>query len=199
MLQVFRLQRGVLPGWICAATFVSLLVLAGCVISPRRTLGGGGTPTPTPTPTSTPPPTPGATPAGKLYVSNSGANSILRFDQALTASGNVPPGATISGANTTLNAPAYITLDATADRLFVSNRTNASVLIFDNISTKNGNVAPERILAGANTTMAAPTDVALDKARSLLYVADDIEIHVFSSASTATGNIAPARSLGLTF
>ncbi len=203
MLQVFRLQRGILPGWICAATLVSLLVLAGCVISPRRTLGGGGggtpTPTPTGTPTSTPTPTPGATPAGKLYVSNSGTSSILRFDQALTASGNIVPGATISGAATTLNAPAYITLDAVADRLFVSNRTNASILIFDNISTKNGNVAPERTLAGANTTMAAPTDVALDKSRNLLYVADDIDIPVFSSAATATGNIAPARSLGLTF
>lgn len=200
MLQVLKAKRGLTPVRLSAAVFCLLLVI-GCVISPRRTLGGGGggtpTPTPTPTPTASPTPTPAAT--GKLYVSNAGANSILRFDQALTASGNLVPGATISGAATSLNAPTYITLDAAADRLFVANRTDASILIFDTISTKNGNVAPERTIAGASTTLVAPTDVALDKGRNLLYVADDVDIHVFTSASTATGNVAPARDLGLTF
>jgi sugar lactone lactonase YvrE len=198
MLQVFRVQRGVLPGWICAATLISLLVLSGCVISPRRLPGDvvpGTTPTPTPGPSATPTPTPGATPAqGKLYVSNGGANSIVRFDQALTDSGNVPPAVTISGANTKLNAPAYITLDTAADRLYVANTADLSILIFDNISTKNGNVAPERVIAGASTTLISPTDVALDKGRNLLYVADDLDIHVFASASTATGDIPPTRT-----
>src|SRR5258708_37351259 len=73
------------------------------------------------------------------------------------------------------------------------------MMINDHTSTKNGNMHPERTIAGANTKMAAPPDVALDKSRNLLYVADDIDIPVFSSAATATGNIAPARSLGLTF
>jgi hypothetical protein len=197
MFRVFGLKRRFLWGWLCASSLLLLLVVSGCVISPRRLPGDvvpGTTPTPTPGPSATPTPTPSATPQGKLYVSNSGINAILRFDQALTASGNAPPAATISGTNTKLNAPEYIFLDAAADRLYVANNGDLSILIFDNISTKTGNVAPERVIAGASTTLASPNDVAVDKVRNLLYVADDIDIHVFSSASTATGNIAPART-----
>jgi hypothetical protein len=195
MLQVLKAKRGLAPVRLCAAVFC-LLFVVGCVISPRRTLGGGGA-TPTPTPTASPTPTPSVT--GKLYVANGGANSILRFDAALTASGNIVPAVTITGANTTLNAPAFITLDVVADRLFVANNGDLSVLIFDNISTKTGNVAPERTIAGSLTTLISPTDVSLDKGRNLLYVADDIDIHVFASASTATGNIAPARNISVGF
>lgn len=193
MFRVFGFKRSFVWGWLCASSLVFCLVISGCVISPRRTLGGG--PTPTPTPTGSPTPTPTTTPQGKLYVSNAGANSIVRFDQALTDSGNIVPGATISGATTKLNAPAFIFLDIAADRLYVANNADISILIFDNISTKSGNVAPERSISGASTTLGNPTDVSVDKSRDLLYVADDIDIHAFSSASTATGNIAPARTL----
>jgi 6-phosphogluconolactonase (cycloisomerase 2 family) len=195
MHQVLGIQRGLTPGRICAVLFL-LLSVVGCVISPRRTLGGG--PTPTPTPTGSPTPTPPAA-TGKLYVSNGGTSSILRFDDALTASGNIVPAATISGTNTTLNGPAFITLDVVADRLYVANNGDISILIFDNISTKNGNIAPERAIFGSLTTLVSPTDLSLDKSRDLLYVADDTEVRVFSSASTANGNMPPARTLSLTF
>ena len=192
-----KTKNGITPVRLCVAVFCLLLV-AGCVISPRRTRGGGGaTPTPTPTPTASP--TPGPSAAGKLYVSNSGANSILRFDNALTASGNIVPSATIAGANTTLNAPAFITLDAASDRLYVANNGDLSVLIFDSISTKTGNIAPERTIAGSLTLLISPTDVSLDKGRNLLYVADDTDVHVFAQAATAAGNIAPARNFSLGF
>lgn len=200
MLRVIGSKHRFMWGWFGASSLVLFLIISGCVISPRRLPGDvvpGTTPTPTPTGTPTPTPTPGTTPTpaqGKLYVTNQAANAILRFDSALTDSGNVPPAATISGANTLLNQPAYMFLDTAADRLFVANTGNLSILIFDNISTKTGNVAPERQLSGANTTFILPTDVSLDKGRDLLYVADDTEIQVFASASTATGNIAPTRS-----
>lgn len=197
MLRAFGLKRNFHWGWLCAASLLLVLVISGCVISPRRLPGDvvpGTTPTPTPNPSATPTPTPSATPQGKLYVSNSGANSIIRFDQALTASGNVPPAVTISGANTQLSAPAFIFLDTANDRLYVANNGSFSVLIFDNISTKSGNIAPERVLSGTNTTFISPTDVAVDLTRNLLYIADDLDIHVYSSASTATGNIAPTRT-----
>ncbi len=190
MVQVLKLKSSFTAVRVCAAIFC-LLFAAGCVISPRRTVGGGGG-TPTPTPSPTPTPNPSAT--GKLYVSNAGANSILRFDNAFTASGNVVPAATISGVATTLNwLRHFMTLDAAADRLYVANRDDVSILIFDNISTKNGNVAPPGHIAGAATTFAAPTDVALDKGRDLLYVADGTDILVFDSASTRNGNVAPSR------
>jgi hypothetical protein len=123
----------------------------------------------------------------------------VRFDGALTDSGNIIPGATISGSNTSLTTPGYITLDTTNDRLFVANNADLSILIFDSISTKSGNVAPERKISGSNTTLVGPVDVTLDRGRDLLYVADDLQILVFSSASTATGNQAPARTLKPSF
>ncbi len=194
MDQVFRSKRSLFPARLFAAIFV-LFLMVGCVISPRRTLGG--TPTPTPSPTATPTPNPAAT--GKLYVSNSGGGSILRFDNAFTASGNASPAATISGANTTLNSPSFMTLDAAADRLYVANTGDLSVVIFDGVSTKTGivNIAPTRTIAGVQTGLLQPTDVALDKGRDLLYVADDVDIFVFTSASAATtnGNVPFARDI----
>jgi sugar lactone lactonase YvrE len=185
-------------GWLGASSFVLFLIISGCVISPRRLPGDivpGTTPTPTPNPSATPTPTPGATPAqGKLYVTNQNANAILRFDSALTDSGNIPPAVTISGTNTALNQPAYIFLDTTADRLYVANAGNLSILIFDNISTKSGNQAPERVISGTNTNFVSPTDVQVDTTRNLLYIADDTDVQVYTSASTATGNIAPTRT-----
>lgn len=158
--------------------------------------GTGGTPTPTPSPT----PTPNPAAAGKLYVMNTTTNSLLRFDNAFTANGNVTPAATIVGTNTTFNNPNYMTLDSANDRLYIADTGDLSIVIYDNISTKNGNVAPSRTIAGAvHTTLIAPVDLSLDRARNLLYVADDQEVVVFASASTANGDIAPARILTTTF
>jgi hypothetical protein len=127
----------------------------------------------------------------------------VRFDNAFTANGDASPAATISGANTTLNSPSFMTLDAAADRLYVANTGDISVLIFDGVSTKTGtvNIAPTRFIFGAATGLSQPTDVALDKGRDMLYVADDTEIFVFNSASAAStsGNVAFARDISLTF
>jgi hypothetical protein len=194
MDQVFRSKHSLFPAQLFSAIFV-LFLMVGCVISPRRTLGGGGTPTPTPSPTATP--NPAAT--GKLYVSNSGSGSILRFDKAFIANADAAPAATISGANTTLKGNAFMTLDAGADRLYVANTGDLSVVIFDGVSTKTGtvNIAPTRFIAGTATGLLQPTDVALDKGRDMLYVADDIEIFVFNSASASTtnGNVPFARDI----
>jgi hypothetical protein len=55
---------------------------------------------------------------GRIYVSNSGGNSILIF--AAGSNGNVAPGTIISGANTQLKSPAWVTLDS-AQNLYVAN------------------------------------------------------------------------------
>ncbi len=140
-------------------------------------------------------------PGGKLYVTvtNATGSSILRFDNAFTVNGNVAPGASISGSSTTLNQPEEVALDTANNRLYVANNGGASVVVYDGVSTQNGNVAPSRTLAGAATTLAAPTAVALDKGRDLLYVADSGNVLVFSPASTASGNVAPVRTLALGF
>lgn len=159
-----------------------IAAMSGCVISPRRIVGNGS-PTPTPSPTGSPPP--GVT--GKLYVTDQSGNAILRFDNGLTATGNQAPAAIITGSNTTLNAPQFLALDTSADRLFVANIGAPSILVFDNISTTNANATPTRTITGPPGTLSSPSDVALDKSRDLLYVADGPEIIVFSPASTVNG------------
>jgi sugar lactone lactonase YvrE len=151
-------------------------------------------------PGATPTPTPGSG-TGKLYISNQAASSILRFDNALTASGNVAPATTITGAGTTLAGPQYLFLDQAADRLFVANTGAGSILIFDTVSTKTGNATPTRTISGAATLLSIPSDLALDKGRDMLYVADGLNILVFNSASTSTanGNVAPARNIAVGF
>jgi sugar lactone lactonase YvrE len=177
-----------------------IAAMSGCVISPRRIVGGGGSPTPTVSPGASPSPT--TTTLGKLYVTNQSANSILRFDNALSATGDVAPAATISGGNTTLNAPQFLALDTAADRLFVANANGSSVLIFDAVSTRTGNtnIAPTRTIGGPiNSLLITPSDVALDKSRDLLYVADGSEILVFSPASSVNGDVPPVRDITLAF
>lgn len=184
MLDRLGFKSTFLLGWLSAISLLLVLAISGC---------GGSRPAARPALPLSPTPTPAPAPRGKVYVSNTGANSIVRFDNALGANGNVAPAAVISGAATQLNAPAHIFLDPAADRLYVADRGNLAILIFDNISTKTGNVAPERVISGAATTLVSPTDVSVDKVRDLLYVADDTKLAVFSAASTSSGNVAPAR------
>jgi hypothetical protein len=182
-----------------------LIALAGCVISPRRTLGESPSPstTPSPTPTATPilTPTPTPVPAaiGLIYVTSGSQNSVMRFGNAFTTSGNVSPDATISGAATALSTPISLALDSSANRLFVVSRGSASILVFDQISTKTGNAAPDRVITGVATNLFLPIQPFLDKSRDLLYVADDIDVLVFAAASTANGNVAVSRDIQVGF
>lgn len=178
---------------ICVLT----LFLAGCVISPRRpdpNAGNNNTTTPPPTPTPPPPP---PTPLGKLYVSNKAANTIVRFNDAMGTSttGNISPAATISGSSTQLDQPGFLLVDPAADRLFVVNLnlTAPAILVFDSVSTKTGNVAPNRVIGGAALT--TPTNLAYDKAHDVLYVVDGPDVLAFDAASTSSGNVAPGRTL----
>jgi SMP-30/gluconolaconase/LRE-like protein len=175
----------------------SLIVLtAGCVISPRRIVGGGGTGG-TGTPTPTPTPTTGS--AGILYVSNPNTNTILRFNNAAQANGNLSPSGIISGGSTLLNFPQHIFVDAASDRLFVANQGGSSVLVFDGASTKTGDVAPARNLGGASTGLLLPSDVAVDSGRNLLYVANSRDVLMFNSASTVNGNTAFTHDIQVGF
>jgi hypothetical protein len=173
-----------------AVLLCMFMLMAGCVISPRRLCNGCTNATPTPTPNGSPSPTPTPAPGapGKLYVSDPNNNSILRFDGANTADGNLAPTATIQGASTLINSPQHIFVDGPSDTLYVAN--NGNVLAFASASTKTGDVAPDRNINGVATGLGAPVDLSFDDAKSLLYVADTRDVLVFNNASTATGNVA---------
>ncbi|HEY6306473.1 MAG TPA: hypothetical protein VI488_08475 [Candidatus Angelobacter sp.] len=113
--------------------------------------------------------------------------------------GNATPNDTINGSATLLASPQYLFVDVTNNRLFVANQGAGSILVFENASTKNGNVAPERNISGPSTTLVGPVDMALDSSRNLLYVADGANVLVFASASTVTGNTAPVRTIAVGF
>ncbi len=160
-----------------AVLMLATLVLAGCGSPSRITVSGGG----------------GGTAIGQLYVAT--PTSILRFTGAFTASGNVAPTATISGAATGLAGVRRIALDATANRLYVASQGTNSILIFENVSTLNGNVAPNRTISGAATLLSAPTDLAVDPTTNLLYVVSGSNILVYAAASTINGNTPPVRNI----
>ncbi len=81
-------------------------------------------------------------PNDRLYVANQGGSSILVFDGASTANGNVTPTRVISGASTHLTAPIDVTLDPGNNLLYVADGT--SILVFAGASTVNGNTPPVR-------------------------------------------------------
>lgn len=193
---------------LAAVLFFALFMMTGCVISPRRTLGGSATPTPTPTatptptPAGTPTPTP-VVPTNRLYVSNQNTNSIAVFANGLSATGNIAPSATIVGGLTTLSAPQYMAFDAGHDRLFVANVGSGNILIFDSVSTLTGNanVAPTRTIGGTVSGLVSPSDVAYDATHDALYVLDVTDIVVYNtiSSSTVNGDIAPNRDITVPF
>lgn len=162
--------------------FILAIIVTGCVISPRRTVGGGTTGGGG-----------GATgTGGQLYVST--PNGILRFASAETINGNTPPTATIT--TVALSSPQHMAIDTTNDRLYVANQGTSSVLIFDNASTLTGSALP-RSLSGNATGLSRPVDVAIDTGNDLLYVADGIKILVYTSASRINGNQAPSSTITL--
>lgn len=138
----------------------------------------------------------------RLYVANTADNSILVFDNASTAVGNVTPSRTLKGVTTTLNAPSGVFVDITRNKLYVINGgtigTGAnSLLVFENATTVVGNTAPARTISGGSTTLNSPSGGALDVFQDRLYVANagSDSILVFNAISTISGNKAPDRAL----
>ena len=93
--------------------------------------------------------------SGSIYVTNRGGNPSITVHTA-EPTADVPPARTITSAD--LADPFGIALDG-ADRIFVAEPGQNSVLVFD--ATANGNVAPLRKLHGGNTGLTAPSGVAV--------------------------------------
>ena len=98
----------------------------------------------------------GAAAGNRLFVSNRAANSITEYP--LTASGNVAPVTTITGAATGLNGPAGLAVDL-AGSVFVPNVLSSTVTEYSRGAS--GNAAPSATLTGASTLLSSPTSIAL--------------------------------------
>jgi hypothetical protein len=132
--------------------------------------------------------------SGIIFVAN--GSSLLRFSSASTIQGNVLPAATVRGSLTRLNGTALLTYDSGSDRLYVPNGGDSSILLFDHASQSSENIAPTRWIVGTNSRLSSPLQVAVDKDRGFIYVANgDSTVLVFSIAQINQGDLAPVRTL----
>lgn len=129
----------------------------------------------------------------QIYIANSGGNAITIYANARSANGNTAPSRTIVGAATTLNAPSGLYFDVAGDRLYIANTGANTVAVYDNAGSADGNVAPTRSLTSPGT-LTAPSRLAVDTTRNLLYVVNgDGRILVYDAAVTVSGAVAPGR------
>jgi hypothetical protein len=98
----------------------------------------------------------------RMYVADSGGSALLVFNNASTINGAVTPDRIVYGSNTTFASPYALWLDTANDRIYVSDYSNGSVDVFNSASTINGNIAPSRSIAGANTGFTNPEPIWLD-------------------------------------
>jgi hypothetical protein len=129
--------------------------------------------------------------------------SIVVFDDG--ADGDLQPARVIGGEATGLQFPDAIVVDRQG-RLYVTNRPmpqSDTVRVFG--PDADGNVSPERVIAGANTHLDMPTALAIGR-DDRLYVANggaarrDLAPAITVYAPNAAGDVTPARILagGLT-
>jgi hypothetical protein len=134
-------------------------------------------------------------PETRLYAVNKLDNSVMVFTLDSVSSGfrraSPKPVATIQGADTGLNAPTAVAVDAQG-YIYVANSAGASVTVY--APGSDGDVAPQGAITGMATLLQAPTGVALDK-NSNIYVADGS--HVYEFPAGQGGNVTPIQDIEL--
>jgi len=95
-----------------------------------------------------------------LYVANTFGASVLIFDNASSADGNVAPANSLS--HESLGNPVFVYVDEGADRMFLASmnavvgggpQKRSAVNIYNNASSANGNQQPDVQIAGNNTRL----------------------------------------------
>ena len=88
---------------------------------------------------------------------------------------------------------------STPSRLYVTNEnlSNSNICVFNGASMANGNISPDRNIAGAATLLTGPEGMWLDTASDRLYIPNwnGNNVLVFNNASTTNGNTAPSRTI----
>jgi len=125
--------------------------------------------------------------AQTIYVTDIGAPSISTWPE--TASGNITPTTTITGAATTMVFPLGVAVDANA--IYVADCDNNSIDVFP--INGDGNIAPSRSIQGAATTLNCPVGVAVDA--NWIYVTNYNHNSTDAFPINGSGNIAPSRSI----
>lgn len=133
-----------------------------------------------------------------LYAVLNGA--LVAYQDASTAAAGAEPTRVVAGPSldSLFESDARIALDANADRVFFSNAEGTFVGVYDDASTIDGEVAPDRTI-----TVDAPAvffwGMSYDASRDQLYLGDQrtgVGVYVIANVSTADGLVAPVRTIG---
>lgn len=114
---------------------------------------------------------------------------------ALNASGDTPPLRVIAGDKTQLNWPGAMKLNPENGDLYVANDIGQSLLVFSNISTAQGNIAPTRAIKGAKTKLSYPTGIALDLVHREVWASNMGSSSATAYPLMANGDVEPLRHI----
>jgi hypothetical protein len=91
----------------------------------------------------------------ELYLGDQkSGEAVYVIDDASTATGPVTPSRTLGGASNPLSRPSMVTYDAVHDRLAVVTTADPQgVAVFDDASTRDGDVAPDRFVTGPSVPL----------------------------------------------
>jgi hypothetical protein len=135
---------------------------------------------------------PASTAGSRLFVGDTANAAIGSSSNVNPSAGTYVAERSIAGSNTQLDTNLFdFALDAANDRLYVADLR--SILVFNNASTANGNIAPSRTvttLPGASGGFSG--GIYLDTTRNILYAATNLlgvtqNVQVFENASAASG------------
>lgn len=142
----------------------------------------------------------------KFISSNWGDNSIkitndiLRIEGGATATPRV-----IIGDLTTITNPAVdsLTVDKQRGIIYMADNDTGSVLVFENLSTVEGNVAPDRVIAISGATRLEGIHVDSSHPANRLYVSGNDgtggHLWIFNNASMLDGTPVPDAIINVTF
>lgn len=129
---------------------------------------------------------------GVLFICSESNDTIAIYDSFLLASGTRQPDRTVTGEATLIDAPVSAAIDPINDVLYVINKFDENVLVFENVSSNafDGEIEPARTFT-RNTGTFSPDQVFF--ADGSLYVADDEVIYIFEDDGTLDGPVQPDR------
>jgi hypothetical protein len=88
-----------------------------------------------------------------------------------------------------------MTLHPDTRELYVADDVDQSIVIFGNLTTANGNVAPVRMIKGDKTKLTYPTGVFVDTKHQELWVSNLGNSSATVYPLMANGNVAPLRQI----
>ncbi len=131
-----------------------------------------------------------------IYVADNGAASVFVYPPLGSGTGplNDAPTATISGADTGLESPYGIAVDASGN-IYVTDSGATSVFVYPPLGSSTGPLdeVPNATISGSDTGLLYPQGIALNSSGNI-YVGDWYAASVFVYPGGSNGNVAPSSA-----